>query len=108
MGNLDGKAVLPYDCIMNKPATLKITSKGQVTLRKDVLRDLGVSVGDNVVLEKLADGGYAIRPAPKGKISDLFGLLKRPGQKPVSIEEMNEVIADSWAGGRGPWPRTKG
>ena len=92
--------MVPYICRMNMPAKLKITAKGQVTLRKEVLRDLGVTVGDSVILEKLADGGYAIRPAPKGKISDVFGLLKRPGQRPISIEEMNEVIADSWAGKR--------
>ena len=74
-----------------------------MTLRKEVLRDLGVAVGDNVVLEKLPDGGYAIRPPPKGKISDIFGILKRPGQPRLTIEEINEVIADSWAGKRGPW-----
>jgi antitoxin PrlF len=88
---------------MGTMTPLKITAKGQVTLRKEVLRDLGVTVGDKVMLEKLSDGGYAIRPAPKGKISDIYGLLKRPGQRPISIEEMNEVIADSWAGNRGPW-----
>ncbi|HBK91522.1 MAG TPA: transcriptional regulator, partial [Parvularcula sp.] len=30
----------------------------------------------------------------------VFGKLKRPGQRSISIEEMNEVIADSWAGKR--------
>jgi hypothetical protein len=85
---------------MNKMVKLKITAKGQVTLRKDVLHDLGVAVGDNLTLEKLPDGRYAIGSAPKGKITDAFGILKRPGQRTVSIEEMNEVIADSWAGKR--------
>ncbi len=94
---------MPYFAYMTKPTTLKITSKGQVTLRKDVLHDLGVSKGDHVVLEKLPDGRYAIGAAPKGKISDIFGMLKRPGQPTLTIEEINEVIADSWAGKRGPW-----
>ena len=85
---------------MNKPMTLKVTSKGQVTLRKEVLRNLGVTVGEHVVLERLVDGRYAIGAPRKGKISDVFGILKRPGQRAISIEEMNEVIADAWAGKR--------
>ena len=38
-------------------------------------------------------------------ISDIFGMLKRPGQPTPTIEDINEVIADSWAGGRGDWPQ---
>ena len=34
---------------------------------------------------------------PKSKISNVFGLLKRNGQSAISIEEMNETIADGWA-----------
>ncbi|CUS43116.1 hypothetical protein MGWOODY_Smn3629 [hydrothermal vent metagenome] len=33
-----------------------------------------------------------------GKISKVFGILKREGQRPVSIEEMNEAIEAGWAG----------
>jgi hypothetical protein len=40
------------------------------------------------------------RKQPTGKISDAFGTLKRPGQRRISIEEMNEVIAKAWAGKR--------
>jgi hypothetical protein len=38
---------------------------------------------------------------PAGKISDVFGYLKtkRKGRT-LSIEEMNEIIADGWAGKR--------
>ena len=32
-----------------------------------------------------------------------IGCLENPDGIHLSIEEMNEVIADSWAGGRGPW-----
>lgn len=81
-------------------STLTITSKGQVTLRKDVLQHLGVSAGDKVNVEKLADGRIEVRAAPSGKIDAVFGMLKKPGRKPVSIEEMNKVIADGWAGKR--------
>jgi AbrB family looped-hinge helix DNA binding protein len=80
---------------------LTITSKGQVTLRKDVLEHLGVGPGDKVVVEKLPSGRIGVSaPRRTGKISDLSGVLKRPGQPTLTIEEMNEVIADSWAGKR--------
>jgi len=38
----------------------------------------------------------AVRPS--GDIAKFFGSLKREGQRPVSIEEMNEAIAKGWAG----------
>lgn len=78
-----------------------ITTKGQITLRKELLRHLGVHPGDKINLEKLPDGRIAIRPMAKaGKISEVFGMLKREGQKSLSIEEMNDVIAKGWAGER--------
>jgi bifunctional DNA-binding transcriptional regulator/antitoxin component of YhaV-PrlF toxin-antitoxin module len=85
---------------MNKPITLKITAKGQVTLRQDVLRELGVRPGDNIVLEKVADHHFSMRPPPKGKISDVFGMLKRPGQPRLTIEEIKRATEDAWAGKR--------
>jgi len=82
--------------------TLTVTAKGQVTLRKDLLEHLGVRPGEKVSVEKLPDGRVEVKAArPTGKISDVFGLLKtkRKGRT-LSIEEMNEIIADGWAGKR--------
>lgn len=85
--------------------TLTVTAKGQVTLKRDLLRHLGIAPGDKVTVSKRPDGALEFVPARgEGKISDIFGMLKRPGQRTLTIEEMNEVIADSWAGGRGDWP----
>lgn len=82
-------------------STLTVTAKGQVTLRKDLLAHLGVLPGDKVSIEKLPDGRIEVRAAkPTGKISDIFGLLKREGGPVLSIEEMNEITADGWAGKR--------
>jgi len=81
--------------------TLTITAKGQVTLRKDVLAHLGLRPGDKVVIDKLPDGRIIAAAArPKGKISDVFGMLKREGQRTISIEEMNEIGPENWAGER--------
>lgn len=78
---------------------LTVTAKGQITLKKEIMRHLGIHPGDKVAVEKLADGRIEIRPVkPTGKISDVFGMLKRKGQQPVSIEEMNEVIGKGWGG----------
>ena len=81
-------------------STLTVTAKGQVVLRKDLLDHLGVHPGETIAVEKLPDGRIEVRAArPTGKISDLFGSLKNKKKGPsLSIEEMNEVIAQGWAG----------
>jgi AbrB family looped-hinge helix DNA binding protein len=83
-------------------STLTITTKGQVTLRKDLLEHLGVHPGEKITVEKLPDGRIEVRATKSsGKISDLFGRLKEKRKGPaLSIEEMNEVIARGWAGKR--------
>lgn len=81
--------------------TLTITSKGQVTLRKDLLKHLGVHPGDKVAVEKLPDGRVQVRAVgPTGKISDVFGMLKREGGPILSVEEINDIAAGGWAGKR--------
>jgi AbrB family looped-hinge helix DNA binding protein len=80
-------------------SVLTVTSRGQVTLKKDILKHLGVNPGDRINVEMLPDGRVEVRAdRRKGKISDAFGMLKREGQRPVSIEEMNEAIRKGWAG----------
>jgi AbrB family looped-hinge helix DNA binding protein len=80
-------------------STLTVTAKGQITLRKDLLKHLGVEAGDKLAVEKLPDGRIGIRAArPAGRISDVFNSLKQLGGACVSIEEMNEIAARGWAG----------
>lgn len=85
-------------------STLKVTSKGQVTFRKDLLRELGVQPGDKLTVEVVGPGKAEIRAARSGeRFGGFIGCLENPEGIHLTIEEMNEVIADSWAGGRGPW-----
>ena len=78
---------------------LTVTAKGQITLKKELLRHLGIRPGEKIEISALPGGELRIRRSMKtGKISDVFGMLKREGQRPISIEEMNEAIQKGWAG----------
>jgi antitoxin PrlF len=79
--------------------TLTVTTKGQVTLRKDLLRHLGVEPGQQVEVDKLPGGQISVRAArPTGSIDDFIGLFAGKSDRVISIEEMNEIIAAGWAG----------
>ena len=78
---------------------LQITARGQITLKKTVLEQLGVGPGDQVDVEQSPDGGVVIRPVGKtGTWADLHGMFAGAVDEPVSIEEMNRVAAAGWAG----------
>jgi len=82
-------------------STLKITSKGQVTLRKAVLDQLGVRPGDRITVELVAPGRVEVRPARAGASLEAFvGCLKKPGARSLSIEEMSAIASEGWAGRR--------
>lgn len=79
-------------------STLKVTAKGQVTLRREFLEHLGVGPGETIQVTKLPDGRIEVRAAPTEEISALFGLLKRKDGPVLSIEEMNEIARQGWSG----------
>jgi bifunctional DNA-binding transcriptional regulator/antitoxin component of YhaV-PrlF toxin-antitoxin module len=80
---------------------LTVTAKGQVTLRKDLLKHIGVQPGEKIAVDKLPDGRIAMKAArPTGKISDVFDLFKRRNAPSLSIEQINKVAARGWAGRR--------
>jgi hypothetical protein len=82
-------------------STLTITTKGQVTLRRDLLRHLGVPPRRESLGEQASRGRIEVKAAPQtGRISNVFDFLKRKNSPRLSIEEMNEVAACSWAGRR--------
>lgn len=77
-------------------STATMTSKGQITVPREVREDLKLVPGSKVMFVKLGPGHYRI-VARTGRIDDLFGLLHRPGQRTLSIEEINEAIAEAAA-----------
>jgi hypothetical protein len=65
------------------------------------MNHLGVRPGGKIALEKLPDGRIELKAAqPTGKISDVFGTLKRKNGPSFTIEKMNKLIARGWAGKR--------
>jgi antitoxin PrlF len=82
-------------------STLTVTAKGQVTLRKDILKHLGIEPGSKVEVDLLPNGRAELRAAQKtGSIKESFGLLYRPGTKTLTTEEIKEAIEKGWAGER--------
>jgi AbrB family looped-hinge helix DNA binding protein len=67
-----------------------VTVKGQTTLPKDVRAALGLTSGDKVRY-LILDGEVRILKARS--VKELRGILSRFGQKPVSLEEMDEAIS---------------
>ncbi len=79
--------------------TLTITSRGQVTFRKDVLKHLGVQPGGKIHLDLLREGRAELTAErPKGSFPDLHGFLRgKTNGARLGIDEIGEAIADSGA-----------
>lgn len=82
-------------------ASLTVTARGQVTLRKDVLQHLGIKPGEKMELEKLPGGQVALRAErPQGTIDDFIGLLAGKSKKVATLDEIQNAAAEGWAGRR--------
>jgi antitoxin PrlF len=66
-----------------------VTTKGQTTLPKDVRKVLGLQPGDKLRYIVLDREVRILRARP---VLHLDGALKRAGQKPVTLDEMDEAI----------------
>ena len=70
---------------MSGPTT--ISSKGQVTVPRDVRERLGLQAGDKIAWSMLSNGTIVLRPKTR-RLADLVGILTQPGQPGVSVDEM--------------------
>jgi antitoxin PrlF len=78
--------------------TLTITTKGQITLKRDLLKHLGVGPGEKIEADKLPDGRIVVRAAaPNGAISDFIGCLSQKKGPKLTVDEMNAIAAHEWA-----------
>ncbi len=71
--------------------TATLTSKGQTVIPKAIRDHLGLKPGDTLDFVVQEQGDVLIRPVSRD-VRDLKGLLRRPGQSPVTVEEMNRAI----------------
>jgi AbrB family looped-hinge helix DNA binding protein len=77
-------------------ATSTLTAKGQTTVPREIREHLGLAPGDKIAYEIAPDGSVHLR-AKKLSFAETAGMLARPGQRAVSIEEMDDAIADACA-----------
>ena len=79
-------------------ASLTVTSKGQLTLRKELLQHLGIQPGQRVDVEVLPGGRLELHAErATGEISSFIGLLAGRSSRIVTLEELNEAAAAGWA-----------
>ena len=64
-----------------------LTSKGQVTVPREIRAKLGLESGDKLAFTLLSDGTVVMR-AKTRRLIDVAGTLTRAGQPDVSIEQM--------------------
>ncbi|MBK8456570.1 MAG: AbrB/MazE/SpoVT family DNA-binding domain-containing protein [Phyllobacteriaceae bacterium] len=73
-----------------------MTSKGQLTIPKDIREQLGLAAGTRFYVT-VRDGEVVALPKNK-KLADLAGILGRPPNgKSLTIEEMNDAIGEAVA-----------
>ena len=77
---------------------LTVTAKGQITLRKDLLKHLGLRPGDKLDVSVLPDGRAEIRAArPHGTVDGFIGLLAGETKRRLSVDDMNRIASEGWA-----------
>ena len=72
--------------------TATLTTKGQVTIPKEVRQHLGIDTGDRLSFVVQEDGTVLVKPITR-HVRELGGLLRRQGRRSVSILDMDESIA---------------
>jgi AbrB family looped-hinge helix DNA binding protein len=74
-----------------------LTSKGQITIPKDVRDALHLRPGDRLDFVLQADGTVRVLPIT-GSVKRLKGMLPKP-ERALSLEEMDATIAKGASGG---------
>lgn len=68
-----------------------MTSKGQITLPKEIRVQLSLEVGWKLDFSIEADGSLRVRPLRRGS-AELFGLLYTTNRAASTVEQMNEAV----------------
>lgn len=81
---------------MSKELEATVTSKGQITLPKDLREQLHLATGDRVIFLMEEDGSVHLIPKHTS-LKDLKGIVPKPEQ-PVSLEDMERAIEKGVSG----------
>jgi AbrB family looped-hinge helix DNA binding protein len=75
-----------------------LTSKGQITIPREIRDRLRLRTGDRVCFTEQPDGTVIFRPQ-NGSLLDLVGTLKTVPRRraSVSVEEMGEAVRRRWS-----------
>ncbi len=68
-----------------------LTSKGQITIPKNVRDTIGLQTGDKIEFVITGQNEVLLRPITK-KVDDVFGILHKAGREPVTVEQMDAAI----------------
>ncbi len=69
-----------------------VTSKGQITIPKEIRDQMGLKPGDRVDFIKDRAGRILLKPI-NTDFRSLKGIIKSPFNRPITLEEMDEAIA---------------
>lgn len=72
-------------------ATATLTTKGQVTIPKEIREALELHTGDKIEIIVTEKREAIIRPISK-KVDEIFCKLHKPGRKAVTLEAMDDAI----------------
>jgi AbrB family looped-hinge helix DNA binding protein len=76
--------------------TATVTSKGQITIPASVRTRFGLCSGSRIEFFEDEDGTLRMMPLTTD-IASLFGILRRPGAAPLTLEDMDQAIAQGAA-----------
>jgi antitoxin PrlF len=71
--------------------TATLTTKGQVTIPLEVRERLGLKAGDRIEFQ-LGPGGDVVLTSKRIPFEEILGMLRSPGQRPVTVREMDKGI----------------
>ena len=76
-------------------ATSTLTSKGQITIPKEIREHFKLRAGHRLEFQIATNGLVVMRPRNRD-VRELKGILRPKRRKPVSVEQMNEAIAEGF------------